>query len=157
MSPDYFLTLDHIWTEPSSISRQNGGQMATKAFLSEDLIGDTFICYLQSNFEQLALAKYHCSKTGGFRGRSVWRIIHQMQTGPQISRLQGCECECVLHVPQCHVRTALGTVHFVQWHSKDVKPSDEIDAYWRQWNMYRMAQKLRLHAMAFIIVASIPM
>jgi hypothetical protein len=56
-SPDISLTFVHVWSEPQTISRQNGCKVATKAFLTKDTVGDMHLCYLQEKSEQLAVVK----------------------------------------------------------------------------------------------------
>lgn len=58
VTPDVALSLDHAWTEPSAVAKQAAGIRATKVFLAEDTMGETYVCYLQAPNKTLAVVQY---------------------------------------------------------------------------------------------------
>jgi hypothetical protein len=44
------------------MARQNQGKAATKVFLTQDTVGDSYVCYLQSVSKQLAVVRYELTK-----------------------------------------------------------------------------------------------
>lgn len=57
-SPDFAITLVHLWSEPTTIAKQNHNKKATKAFMAKDTMGETYLCYLQTCADQLAVVRY---------------------------------------------------------------------------------------------------
>eukprot|EP00094_Tigriopus_californicus_P004479 TCALIF_04317-PA protein Name:"Similar to Anapc1 Anaphase-promoting complex subunit 1 (Mus musculus)" AED:0.04 eAED:0.05 QI:0/0.77/0.5/0.9/0.66/0.7/10/0/1830 len=57
VSLDVSLCLDHAWTEPPSIAKQNKGRPASHAFLATDTLQDQYLCYLQTHLEKLAMIR----------------------------------------------------------------------------------------------------
>ena len=49
LSPDVSLCFDQLWVEPTAVARQNGQTPAEKVFIAVDTLGESFLCYLQTN------------------------------------------------------------------------------------------------------------